>query len=661
MKHISRIVSALIYLFLYAPLLVMIVFSFNAGQSTSVLDGFSLRWYSELFSNATLMECFKNSLILAVLSAIIATTFGTVAALGIYRIKNKHFSNTLKTVNNIPMMNPDIVTGVSLMLLFVFVGGVIGTTSKVGFGTLLIAHITFNIPYVILNVLPKLRSTDRSLYDAARDLGCTGTQAFFKAVLPQIVPGVLSGLLMAFTLSFDDFVISYYTSGPDYVTLPVYIYSLVKKTIKPNIYALYSIIFVTILLLLIGYNLLQNDAEQKKNRHGKKSRGDRIAKIVAVVLLIAIVAGFCLGYAFRKEVYDTVDKEALTGDYSEQANPFLKYSNITLNVYNWGEYISDGSDDSLDVIAAFENLTGINVNYVTYESNEVMYSKITSGSVSYDVIIPSDYMIERMAKEGLLRELDFEIVTNYDNIDDQYKGLFFDPECKYSVPYSIGMVGMIYNGTVVDGRPDSWNLMWDEKYAGQILNFNNPRDGFAVAQFLLGLDINSDDKSEWDRAKDKILEEKSVLQGFVMDEVFNKMESGNAAIAPYYAGDFLTMYDANNDLNFVYPKEGTNIFVDAMCIPTCCQNYEAANLFINFMLEEEVAVANAEYICYASPSTTVRANEEYRECMADMHEDWEYILYGAMDSDDIFTEYYHDLPEETRTYYDSLWKEIKSS
>ena len=263
---LPKILMGLVYVFLYAPLIVMVIFSFNGGKSTAVWQGFSLRWYKDLFSGGgQIMNCLKNSLLLAVLSGVISTAIGTVAALGIYRLRSKKLQNALLAVNNVPMMNPDIVTGVSLMMMFVFVGTAIGTAGdKVGFTTLLIAHITFNIPYVILNVLPKLRSSDRSLMEAAMDLGCTPVQAFFKVMLPQIIPGVVSGLLMAFTLSFDDFVISYYTTGTEFMTLPVYIYSLVKKTVKPNIYALYSIIFIAILLLMIGYNVLQNQSEKNK-------------------------------------------------------------------------------------------------------------------------------------------------------------------------------------------------------------------------------------------------------------------------------------------------------------------------------------------------------------------------------------------------------------
>lgn len=267
----ATIIMALVYFFLYAPLIIMVVFSFNKGSGTTVFEGFSFKWYGELFSgrgsSGEYLEALRNSLLLAVLSAVISTLLGTLAALGIYRLRSKRLSETFMSINNIPMMNPDIVTGVSMMMLFVFVGTLIGTAGdKVNFWTLLIAHITFNVPYVLLNVLPKLRATDRSLMEAAMDLGCTPVKAFFKAVMPQIVPGVVSGLLMAFTLSFDDFVISYYVSGNDFITLPIKIYTAVKKPVKPNLYALYSIIFIAILLLLILYNVIQNKSLKAKGK-----------------------------------------------------------------------------------------------------------------------------------------------------------------------------------------------------------------------------------------------------------------------------------------------------------------------------------------------------------------------------------------------------------
>ncbi len=333
-----------------------------------------------------------------------------------------------------------------------------------------------------------------------------------------------------------------------------------------------------------------------------------------------------------------------TGTYSTE------YAGTTINVFNWGEYISDGSEGSFDVNAAFEELTGIKVNYMNYESNEAMYAKLKSGAVSYDVVIPSDYMIERLISEDMLQKLDFSKIDNYGNIDAQYRDLYFDPTNEYSVPYSVGMVGMIYNTTMVEGTPDSWSIMWDAKYADNILTFNNPRDAFAIAQFLLGIDLNTTDKADWDAAAAKLKEQNAVLQARVMDEVFNKMEGENAAIAPYYAGDYLTMADNNPNLAFVYPKEGTNIFVDSMCVPKNAQNVDAAMMYINFMLEAEVALANAEYICYASPNTKVVENPDY-ELYGN-----EYLYPTAENMPK--TEYFHDIDVETRSYYEKLWEDI---
>lgn len=325
----------------------------------------------------------------------------------------------------------------------------------------------------------------------------------------------------------------------------------------------------------------------------------------------------------------------------------------TINVYNWGEYISDGSDDSLDVNEEFEKLTGIRVNYSMYESNEVMYSKLKSEAVAYDVIIPSDYMIARLLNEDMLRKIDFSKLSNYHYIDPKYRDLYFDPTNEYSVPYNVGMVGIIYNTTMVEGTPDSWSLMWDEKYSDNILTFNNSRDGFATAQFLLGLDVNSTDKATWEQAAEKLKEQSPILQGRVMDEIFNKMENNNAAIAPYYAGDFLTMQEINPDLAFYYPKEGTNIFVDSICVPASSQNYEAAMMYINFLLEPEIALANAEYIRYASPNTAVVNSDDYSLKGNE-------ILYPAAEAT-VPVEYYHDLEPEIRSYYETLWEDIVRS
>ncbi|MBQ3112277.1 MAG: spermidine/putrescine ABC transporter substrate-binding protein [Firmicutes bacterium] len=363
-------------------------------------------------------------------------------------------------------------------------------------------------------------------------------------------------------------------------------------------------------------------------------------KKVLALMLICVMLLCC---ACGGEKVSVEDLE-LTGTYTKDL------AGTTLNVFNWGEYISDGSEGSLDVNALFEELTGIKVNYTTYDSNEAMYGKMAGGAVAYDVIIPSDYMIARMIGEDMLQPIDISKIDNYGNIDPAYHGQYFDPEDQYSVPYTVGMVGLIYNTELVEEAPTSWSAMWDERYADDILTFNNPRDAFAIAQFLIGVSLNTTDLTEWDAAAAKLKEQAPLLQGRVMDEVFNKMEGGNAALAPYYAGDFLTMYDVNEDLAFVYPAEGTNIFVDSMCIPANAQNYEAALMYINFMLEKEIATAVAEYICYASPNLAVRNNPDYS--LADSE-----VLYPAAE-DMPHTEYFHDLDPAVRSYYEKLWEEI---
>ena len=340
----------------------------------------------------------------------------------------------------------------------------------------------------------------------------------------------------------------------------------------------------------------------------------------------------------------------------------------TLYVYNWGEYISDGSEGSYDTNAEFEKWyektygEKVKVNYSTYASNEDMYAKLSAGAAAYDVVIPSDYMIARMITEGMLRKINKENVPNLEYVnlemlfgdDDPY----YDPTNEYSGPYTYGKVGIIYNTTRVSEEDiGSWDLMWNEKYKGDILQFNNSRDAFMTAQLLLGYSVNSDNDEEWVAALNKLLEQKEIVQGYVMDEIFNKMENGSAAISAYYAGDFFTMYGDNEDLAFFYPKEGTNIYVDAMCIPTCSQNPELAERYINFMLSEDAAIANAEYICYASPNRLVYENEEYIAAMEELHEDAMSILYN--DIFNIKTEYYYNLSPEQLERVNELWEELK--
>ena len=340
---------------------------------------------------------------------------------------------------------------------------------------------------------------------------------------------------------------------------------------------------------------------------------------------------------------------------------------LTLNVYNWGVYISDGSEGTFDTIREFENWyeetygTRIKVNYTTYASNEDMYNKLSNGAVSYDVIVPSDYMIARMAEEDMLLPLNFDNIPNYRYIGEDFHGLYYDPQDQYSVPYTYGIVGIIYNANVVDeADTGDWDLMWNEKYAGRILQYNNSRDAFGTAMYKLGLDVNSSDTSVWDQAEQELIRQNPVLGGRVMDEIYNMMESGESAIGSYYAGDYFTMVDnqaPDVDLKFYYP-ERTNYYLDAMCIPSCAQHKELAEIFINYMLSEQAAVANAEYTYYASPNSLVYENEDY---IADMGEETMRILYPELGN--FAKQYnayaYRNLDADTLNYLNTLWENVK--
>jgi ABC-type spermidine/putrescine transport system permease subunit II/spermidine/putrescine-binding protein len=660
MKPIAKVYTALLFLFLFAPIVIMLIFSFNSGNSLSVLSGFSTYWYKELFHDANTLGALRNTLILALCAAILSTIMGTAAAVGMNKLRNKYMKATMNTVTNLPMVNPEIITGISLMLMFVFAGRLMGMATSLNFATILIAHITFCLPYVILQVLPKLRQMDKALPEAAMDLGCTPFRAFLKVELPEILPGVLTGMIMAFTLSLDDFVISYFTSGNGFETLPIRIYNMTKKTVTPKMYALATIIFFVILLLLLITNLMDDDAarERKAQRRGaksasaqasgksKKSRkplSDRGRKILAgsvlgvaaVLILVVSVAGGS----------DTLE----------------------LNVYNWGEYISDGSDGSLNTVKAFESWyeetygEKVHVNYTTYASNEDMYAKLKSGAVSYDVIIPSDYMIARLSNEDMLLPLNFDNIPNYQYIEDKFRGLYYDPDDTYSIPYTYGVVGIIYDANQVDEADvGSWDLMWNPKYKGKILQFNNSRDAFGTAMYRAGIDVNTTDKSQWEAALQALLEQRPIVKAYVMDEIYNTLESGEAAIGAYYAGDYFTMLDAEADdvdLQFYYP-DPTNYFVDAMCIPSCCENKELAEVFINFMLSQETAIANAEYIYYASPNSLVYNDETYQE---DMGEEAMEILYpeGVNFAEEYNKLAYRNLDDEMLSYMNSLWENLK--
>lgn len=634
MKKTNRILTILMFVFLYIPMVVLIVASFNSGKNITDFEGFTLQQYIRLFQDDHLLSLLGNSLLVSILASLIATVFGTVAAVGIHNLKPK-LRKVVMSMTNIPMTNPDIVTGVSLSLLFIFVGSeLLGHKESLTFLTLLIAHITFNLPYVILNVMPKLHQMDNSLTDAAMDLGCTPLQSFFKVTLPEIMPGIVSGGIMAFTMSLDDFVISYFVTGQSFVTLPIEIYSYTKKPIQPKVYAMFTLLFGLIFVLMLTMNLLQLRAD--RNKTAKRAKSDsKTVRIVKRVAAAAVVICLVVGMAF--------------------AVGYARQETITLNVYNWGQYIADGSDESLDIIAAFEEAyPNIKVNYSTYDSNEMMYSKLSNGGITVDVIIPSDYMIARLISEDMLLELDYNNIPNYQYVDESFKNTDYDPENKYSVPYTWGTVGLLYNTKYVDEADvTGWELLWNEKYAGKILMFGNSRDAFGITQYMLGYDVNSTDKAELQTCADKLREQKPVLQQYVMDEIFATMENEEAWIAPYYAGDCLIMMENNEDLAFYLPQEqGFNLFIDAMCIPTCCQEKEAAELFINFLCDPEIAAANMDWVGYGTP---LSAAKDYLdpETVSDP------VAYPSEEALVNGTSFAY-LPEDISRYMESLFMEVRN-
>jgi len=653
MKYTSRIYLGIVFAILYIPILTLILFSFNSSESTAVFTGFDLKWYAELFASPDAFTALRNTLVLAILSSLLATVIGTAAAEGIYKIRSRFIKTAITSVTNVPMMNPDIVTGMSMMLFFAAVMAIfrIGDYNEIGFTAMLIAHTTFCLPYVILSVLPRITELGDSLSEASLDLGCTPMQAFLKVKLPNIMPAVLSGAIMAFTLSLDDFVISYFVAPPNFQTLPLLIYSMTKKKVKPDMYALSTIIVITIFILL----LISNFKSEKRGRDGKKKRAAVIVtSAVATVALIAVIIASFLGGNLNVGAAETV----------------------TLNVYNWGEYMADGSDSEYGNVNEmfseyYYNKYGkrVIINYSTYATNEDLFSKLNNSAVSYDVVIPSDYMIEKLIEADLLLEFDVNAdIPNYVYIDENFKRPYYDADEKYSVPYTYGMMGIIYNKDMVDEEDiaeQSWGILWNEKYKGQILQFNNPRDAFATAMYWKGLDVNSTDPDVWNEALNLLIEQKPILQGYVNDEIFDKMTSGSAAIAPYFVGDYITMAETEGaaDLGFYYPKEGVNYFVDAMCIPKTSKNPEVAKEYINFMLSEEPAVENAEYIYYASPNTLVSQSADYLDYMGDFAYE---LLYNTMPEDvnvayneSFGTTCYKNFTPEIQSRVNTLWENLK--
>ena len=624
-KYLQKIYLALIFILLYAPIVTLIVLSFNQSKTRAKWGGFTLKWYKELLKNEQIMSAFYTTLIIAFVSAAIATVIGTAAAIAIQGMKQK-WKTMYMGLTNIPMMNAEIVMGVSLMLLF------IAFHMTLGFGTILIAHITFNIPYVILSVLPKLKQTNRYTYEAALDLGASPVKAFFKVVFPDIVPGVLSGFMLAFTMSLDDFVITHFTKGPGIDTLSTKIYTEVRKGIKPEIYALSTIMFVTVLVLLLLINYSPKEEEETVVRKKKVRKPSRVKKIliqrvVPVAICIVFIGG---GFYYAKE-NDVMNGEKLV-------------------VYNWGEYIDP------EVLTMFEEETGIDIVYEEFETNEILYPKISSGAIAYDVICPSDYMIQRMIENDLLSEINFDNIPNLKNIGKQYleRSRQFDPENKYSVPYCWGTVGILYNKMMVDEPVDSWAILWDPKYKDNILMQDSVRDAVGVTLKYLGYSLNSIDLDELTEAKNLLIEQKPLVQAYVIDQVRDKMIGNEAALGVIYSGEAIYTQKENPNLEYVIPKEGSNIWIDSWVIPKNAEHKENAEKFINFLCRPDIALMNFEYITYSTP------NEAARELIEDESIRNSEIAFPDLSKYDNL-ETFQYLGTESDQVYGDLWNKVKSS
>ncbi len=600
--------------------------SFNSSKSRARWGGFTAKWYVRLFQDDQIMTALYTTLEIALLSALIATVLGTAGAIGIHALRRK-YRTFMMGVTNIPMLNADIVTGISLMLLF------IAFRFSLGFSTILIAHITFNLPYVILSVMPRLKQTNICTYEAALDLGASPLYAFFKVVFPDILPGVSSGFLLAFTMSLDDFVITHFTKGPGVDTLSTKIYSEVRKGIRPEIYALSTIMFLSVLLLLILVNIAPDEKEDRKRilsaatvkRH-KISRF-LLRKVVPAAMVIIITIG---------GIFYSTKADRLGGD-----NQVI--------VYNWGEYLDP------DAIEMFEEETGIDVVYEEYETNEIMYPKIQSGAIAYDVVCPSDYMIERMIENDLLAEINFDNVPNIKNIGDVYmeQSRQFDPDNKYSVPYLWGTVGILYNKTMVDEPIDSWSVLWDEKYKDSILMQDSVRDAFGVALKYLGYSLNSTDLDELTAAQKLLIEQKPLVQAYVVDQVRDKMIGNEAAIGVIYSGEAIYTQLENPNLEYVIPKEGSNIWIDSLVIPKNAKHKENAEAFINLFCRPEIAKMNFDFITYSIPNEGGRALIEEPELRNS-----KIAFPDAKELERCET--FKFLGDENDAVYNKLWREVKS-
>lgn len=616
-RVLGKVGMVLLLVFFYAPILFMIIFSFNSSKSLTHFTGFSLRWYEAMLKNHGMMESLYVTIVIALLATIISTIIGTITAIGLSKSK-KVLRAFISQVNDFPIMNPEIVTAIGLMLLF------ITFQIEKGFVTLLLAHIAFCIPYVILSIMPKIKSLDPNLADAAMDLGATPWQALVKVIVPQIMPGIVSGALIAFTMSFDDFVISYFVTGQGVKNLSIMVYTMSKR-INPSVNAISTLVVLLITITLTIVNVLP--MIRKKTSPSKQNKPWKWA--VAGVVVVGLVASLF-----------GLNKSAST----------LPYAGQTLHVYNWGEYTGE------NIISGFEELTGAKVIMDNFDSNEQMYIKVANGD-AYDVLVPSDYMIQRMMQEDMLQKLEPETRKEcLSELMEAIKGLPYDPKNEYSIPYFWGTVGIVYDKTKVseeDLEKDGWDIFLDQKFKGDIYLYDSERDSFMMALKALGYSMNTTSQDELNAAYNWLIQCVQTMDPeIVTDEIIDNMAQARKALGLIYSGDAAYVMSENENMGFYMPKSGTNLWSDAMVIPKNAKNPKLANEFIRYITSYDAAMDNSSYVGYTSP------NKEVTEELGGKGGDYDginaYTPRAGYDKDEVF-----QYDETTRKIIADLWSRVK--
>ena len=616
-RVLGKVGMALLLVFFYAPILFMIIFSFNSSKSLTHFTGFSLCWYEAMLKNHGMMESLYVTIIIALLATIISTIIGTITAIGLSKSK-KVLRAFVSQVNDFPIMNPEIVTAIGLMLLF------ITFQIEKGFVTLLLAHIAFCIPYVIVSIMPKIKSLDPNLADAAMDLGATPWQALVKVIVPQIMPGIVSGALIAFTMSFDDFVISYFVTGQGVKNLSIMVYTMSKR-INPSVNAISTLVVLLITITLTIVNVLP--MIRKKTSPSKQNKPWKWA--VAGVVVVGLVASLF-----------GLNKSAGSQPYAGQ----------TLHVYNWGEYTGE------NIISGFEELTGAKVIMDNFDSNEQMYIKVANGD-AYDVLVPSDYMIQRMMQEKMLQKLEPETRKEcLGELADAIKGLPYDPKNEYSIPYFWGTVGIVYDKTKVseeDLEKDGWDIFLDQKFKGDIYLYDSERDSFMMALKALGYSMNTTSQDELNDAYNWLIQCVQTMDPeIVTDEIIDNMAQARKALGLIYSGDAAYVMSENENMGFYMPKSGTNLWSDAMVIPKNAKNPKLANEFIRYITSYDAAMDNSSYVGYTSP------NKEVMEELGGKGGDYDginaYTPRAGYDKDEVF-----QYDEITRKIIADLWSRVK--